>query len=136
MRINKRVMIILLTAFIFGFNLSTIATSASETIQSTHYWRVCQRAWTKNDFNLPSHAPNVYVTATWAYNYDTGVTSHVWSVTNATKVNFSVYGISALPRVYIDHWENIDPGYYMQGTCYYQYAPIGTEPFSTPLETE
>lgn len=137
MRLDKRHHIIILLAIsILGFNLSTSVTSASETIQSTHYWRVCDRAWTKTDFNLPSHAPNVHVSAIWAYNYDTGVTNYLWSVTNASKVSFAIYGTSALPRIYVGVWGSIAPKYYMEGTCYYTYAPIGIEPFSTPLETE
>jgi hypothetical protein len=109
--------------------------NALETVQSTHYWRICNASWQKSEFNLPSGAPNVQVTATWAYNFDTGVTSYTWVVSNAIKEKLSIYGIFALPTIKYNGYL-YTPRTSKEGSCYYTYLPIGTEPMGSGLETE
>lgn len=130
-----RLMIMFMVSIMLVLNFSTVFAIGKETIQSSHYWRICNASWQKSEFNLPSGAPNVQVTATWAYNFDTDVTSYTWVVSNATKVSLSIYGVLALPTVKV-YGYSYTPSAYKEGTCYYTYLPIGSEPMGSGLETE
>lgn len=115
-------------------NFSTVFAIGKETIQSSHYWRICSASWSRADFGLPSSAPNVQVSATWSYNFDTGIEDYIWTVSNATKESLTIFGDRAFPRVYVGAWGSRSADW--KGTCYYTNLPIGFEPFSNPMDYE
>lgn len=135
-RLNKVLLILIVAILSFSTNLSEIFANESESLQSTHYWRICSASWSKSDFGLPSNAPNVSVNASWAYNISTNTERKVWTVNNATKESLMTSGELALPRIKVGAWGSVAPSSYKQGTCSYSNLPVGLEPFSIKLELE
>lgn len=130
----KRTVLLFAVAFVLVLNFSPVFANETETIQSTHYWRICHASWSKVDFGLPSNAPNVSAQANWAYDFDTGIESYIWSVNNATKVSLTISGAMAFPTVYAGAWRSVSADW--KGSCTYTNLPIGSEPFSIPLDLE
>ena len=122
-----------LTIMLVVLNFLPIYATRENTLKYTHYWRVCNSSWNKADFGLDYSAPNVKVTATWAYNYDTGITNHIWSVTNATKNILQINSTSASPKIILGIY-GPKTGNWKVGTCSYTNIPIGTQPFNIDLE--
>lgn len=133
MKYFKKFSLAFIALVLIGSSLLPIAATNENALKSTHYWRVCSATWTKSDFQLPSSAPNVKVVASWAYNFDTTVTTHVWSVTNATKNILQISGAGASPKIIVGSFGPYT-GDWKYPTCSYVNIPIGTQPLSIDLE--
>lgn len=131
----KRIFLCTLVLLISAVNFVGVYAEDIHVIQSTDRWRICSTQWTKQHFTLPSNAPNVTATASWAYNFNTGVTRKIATVSNVTLVSLNVHGTLAQVQVNVGIWGNISSTQ-EKGICTYSDLPIGMEPFSTSIETQ
>lgn len=131
----KRIFLCSLVLLMSSVNFVGISADEVDAVPTTERWRICSAKWSRADFGLPNNAPDVKVTVTWSYNFDTGIQRKITSVSNATITSVNLNGTLAQVQVYVGIW-----GYKSSsqrvGTCSYSDLPIGMEPFSMPNETQ